>query len=365
MKYDAQNLFTASVSNVMPTTISDFFSALNDEELAFLPALYADRKGLIVKCAVSELDWFSYNIRRQGEPTDEQLEQFYILNLGTTRLIHLALKSEPSYELDAVTFARNRELTSHVLTIVSALGIIQHGRRVAQGVALGYATVEEVEAGSFVFTLRDQVSDVEYYERVVRDHYALELRRLISKQSKSEKWSEAERQVESKLQDLVYTFQKKFIGYGADPLLDDHFFALADQELRFHDGFDSFHFALDFGGVRYQHYVLGLTFMLAIAIRHERFAEALVRKNAEVRLEDVLTVSADPRDMVGSLAEAVNRFGSEFDDFQELSLDGARTVFRVLACQHSSSALLEAPGSPMPMLVQTGDKGVITQQSVS
>lgn len=94
-------------------------------------------------------------------------------------------------------------------------------------------------------------------------------------------------------------------------------------------------------------------------MRHERFAEALVRKDKSIALENVLTITSDVDAFVADLREAVNHFGKVYEDFEELSVEGARVVFNVLSCGRHSLELVSAPGSPIPLIVQCSDQGFI------
>jgi hypothetical protein len=98
---------------------------------------------------------------------------------------------------------------------------------------------------------------------------------------------------------------------------------------------------------------------MSISFKHERFAEALVKKDSNIRLEDILTVSADPEVLTENIRDAVNNFGRAIEHFEEMSLEDARTVFRVLCCSRGNSGLLGAPGAAVPLLVQTSDRGVV------
>jgi hypothetical protein len=193
----------------------------------------------------------------------------------------------------------------------------------------------------------------------VREHYYSESRRRFASLLKTDAEQEVEAIVNSKLDELAFPFERHFIGYGADPLLDEFFFTLAYHDIQLQEGFDTFHYATRFGGVRFQNYMLALTFVMATAFRHQRFAEALVRRDASVRLENVLTISADTAVFVESVRDAVNHFGAVFKEFEEISLDTAATVLRVLSCRRGNTAICEAPGSPLPLLVQCSDEGLI------
>ena len=72
-----------------------------------------------------------------------------------------------------------------------------------------------------------------------------------------------ETEVDDKLTELVYPFQTHYIGYEADPMLDEYFFSIAYSEVQLYDGYDTFH-ATRFGGIRYQHCILVLTYFISI-----------------------------------------------------------------------------------------------------
>jgi len=195
----------------MKNTLRRFFDALDTEERTVAAPLSDDSLGLTLRSAINELDWYYYNLARTTEPTDDAQEQFYILQLGTCRLIHLALVARSSFDVPVVMFPRNRDLTLRVLATVSALGMIQHGRRVAQAVPLGIATVEELAEKRFVFKLPLSVPDDEYYERAVREHYYSESRHRFVSLLKTDAGKEVEAMVSSKLDELVFPFARHFI----------------------------------------------------------------------------------------------------------------------------------------------------------
>lgn len=343
----------------MSSAISNFFEALNKEEARLAPRLAGDRLGIQLRCALSELDWHHYNITRTQEPTYEQQESYYILQLGVVRLIHLALSSRPAFDVPMVSFPRQSELSGAVLEIASALGMIQHGRRVAQYVAMGVGEISEDEQGEFNVKLPERLVNSSGHEKDVLDGFTFESRKWFERAMQAGPFRKEERKVEEKLYDLVRPWETHFIGYDADPLLDDYFFGLAYFNIQLQEGIDSFHYALRFGGVPYQHYILALTFLLSNYMRHERFAEALVRKDESIRLENVLTITSDVDSFIEDLREAVNYFGSVYEDYEELGMDDARTVFDVLSCGRHSLDLVSAPGSPIPLIVQCSDQGFI------
>lgn len=342
------------------SALNSFFAALNEQEEYFRAMLKQDNLGLLMRCAINELDWYYYNYAKAENPTEDQHEQFYLLHLGTARLIKLALEARKSFDVPVVTTRRHRDLTIPVLEISSGLGMIQHGRRVAQGISHGLGTIEQTAAKEFVVTLPQEIEDEDYYEREVHRHYINESRRLFTDELiRSAQWKQLSDDVEKMLYDLVYPFAEHYIGYDADPLLDNYFYALAHHELSLQEGYDTYHYTTRFGGVRIQSYMEALTYLISISMRHERFAEALVKKAPEVKLENTLTISADIDPFVTSFVDAVNYFGAKYEDFEPIDFSQAQQIFDVLSYSRENTTLLDAPGSPYPLLVKCSDTGVI------
>ena len=224
-------------------------------------------------------------------------------------------------------------------------------------VSSGFCRVVRTGDNEFHITLPSVIPDDEYYERAVSQHYRTESRKRFWKLLKSNYGRKLEKEINDKLTELVYPFQTHFIGYDADPLLDEYFFSIALSEVRLLDGYDTFHYATHFGGVRYQHYILALTYFVSFSIRHVRFAEALVKKEPSVKLENILTISSDANGFVESIRDVINFFGSFYEDFEEVSREGAERIFEVLSCSRSNTALLSRPGSPLPLIIRGSEAG--------
>ncbi|MFG0873147.1 hypothetical protein ACF8QD_05510, partial [Aeromonas media] len=117
--------------------------------------------------------------------------------------------------------------------------------------------------------------------------------------------------------------------------------------------------AIEFGGIKIQHYMLALKFLVSHSIRHERFAEALVKKCPEIKLENVLTISADIGPFVESIRDALNYFGSVYEGFEEIGMDQASKIFSVLTYGRENLNLIDPPGSPYPLSIKCSESGVI------
>jgi hypothetical protein len=343
----------------METALRQFLDALDDQEKLFIPGLSADNLGLTLRAAINELDWYFYNLARCENPSVDQQEQFYLLKLGVARLIRLTFESRPSFDVPALTFRRRGDITIPALEIAAGLGMIEHGRRVAQSVKGGLCSIQRTRANEFLITLPSAMLDDEYYERAVAEHYRTESRLRTAELLETERGREVAETVRDLLTELVFPFRTHFIGYGAHPVLDGYFFGIASAELALHDGYDSFHHSARFGGIPFQKYILALTYFIAIDIRHERFAQALVEKQPTIKLEDILTISADTKTFVESIKEALNYFGSAIDGFEEVSLEDARRIFEVLTLSSRSTALIGRPATALPVAVQWSEEGFV------
>lgn len=332
-----------------------FIAALDEEEKQFLPALASDNLGLLLRSAINELDWYEYNLSRSSDPTSEQEEQFYVLRLGVTRLMKLSLEARPSFDVPTVTFCRDLGIAESTLQICSGLGMVEHGRRVAQTVLTGLCRIDLVRDREFLITLPASIPDEGHYERVVSRHYRTESRKRFAALLESRHGKKAKREVQKLLTELVYPFATHYIGYGADPLLDSYFFGIATSEVQCYEGYDTFHYAVTFGGIRFQKYVLTLKYLISIFTRHVAFAEALVAKHPSVKLENVLTISSETDAFVESIRDAVNHFGSLYESFDEVTLDEARRIFDVLSISRRNTGLLRRPAFPTPLLIQCSE----------
>lgn len=341
------------------TTLKSFFEALNNEESKLIPLLASDNLGLIMRTAINELDFHYYNYSKIPAPREEQQEQFYIIQMGTARLIKLALESRESFDAPVVTTQRRADFSAKILSIVSAFGIIQHGRRVAQAIASGIGKIEETNPREFTITLPQEIEDEGFHERLLLEHYNRQSNDHFKKIFILDKFQEMESEVNKKLHELVYPFMEHYIGYDADPILDGYFFALASHEVSLQEGYDTYHYAVKFGGIRVQHYMLALKFIISHSIRHARFAEALVEKHRGIKLENVLTISADVAPFIECLRDAVNYFGVAYEDFEEISLTQAKQIFNILTYSRDNIDLIDAPGSPHPLSVRCSETGMI------
>ncbi|MCC8974206.1 hypothetical protein [Bradyrhizobium brasilense] len=343
---------------IMAETLSQFFKALTNEEKRLASHLQNDRLGLAMRAALNELDLHDYLAGRKSKATENDQERSYFMRLGVARLVKIALESHDRFDAPTVTFQRHPGISVPVLRLIDTLGIVEHGRRMAQSVTAGVASISR-DGDEFILKLPAKLPDHEYRERVLASAYKDHARRAMSERLRSPLGHKLGEEVSNLFDELVYPFAQHFIGYEAHPTLDDAFFGLAYHEIAISDEYDNFHYKTCFGGIPFQNWKLAAAFILSVAMRHERFAEALVKKNPNIRIEDILTVSVNTTPFVEALRDAINHFGSTFDGHNEITLSQARCIFETLSINRRNIQLLDRPGSPFPPLIQCSDEHVI------
>lgn len=343
----------------MTSPIQEFLNALDLEEAKHHEKLAQDRAGILLRASINEFDWYHHNFAAQDSPTTEEAEHYYFCRLGLVRSIRLAYQAVDRYTYPVVTFARRSDISLAALELLGAIGMIEHGRRVAHIAKTGLGQVHQVDGRTFRIVLPSAIVDEEHHERALFAYYSSEHKRIFDSAFSRVLTEETIRSIASKLDELVYVYRDKFIGYNAHPLLDDYFFGLAHSGIWRQEGFDTFHFATEFGGIPFHKYILATTFFVSLAMKHRGFCGALVKKAPHIRLENIITVSAEWRDLMIETAEALNTYGTRFEGYTHTSVEDAESIASVLSLSRDNVGMVNRPHSPLPYLIRTSDSGVV------
>jgi hypothetical protein len=341
------------------STLQEFLEALTSEERIVMEGLANDRLGISLRTAVNELDWYTYNFTRQSEPTSEQNEHFYLMGPGVARLVGIMLGAHAEFTVPTLMFRRQGGPYRQVLEILSRLGFIQHGRRLADTVRTGLGSVSRSDGGRFEFVLPARVRDEEAVERDVATHFRRETARLHQEQMATSEGRRLRTEVNALLKENVAVFREHFMGYDAHPLLDEYFFQMAWADLTGTAGYDSFNELREFGGIRFLKYLLAVAFVNSLCLKHEAFCAAMTKKHPSVRLEDILTITSDRAGFVASIRDALNLFGLDFQNYTRTSLDEAWRIYEVIAITRRNLALLDRVWPPLPCVIEFSSSGVI------
>lgn len=339
--------------------IREFLNALALEEEHVRRDLATDHLGIAFRTAINELDWYVWNYAQQQEPTEEQEEQYYLISLGVTRLIRLMLEIHDSFRFPALTLRRQSGPFRRVLTVVSHLGFIQHGRRVVDMVFAGICQATRSTTGRFEFNLPAGIVNHGAAEDDVNNHFARETARVRHEDMQQPEGRNLQTAVDELHHENVFVFREHFMGYRADPLLDRYYFQIAWSDLKNAKGFDSFNELREFGGIIYLKYTLAAAIVVSLCLKHEAFCRAMVNKHPEIRMEDILTISANRAGFIESIREGLDHFGRDFLHYTPTTAEHAEQIFETITVTRSNADLLDGAFPALPCIIEFAQGGIV------
>jgi hypothetical protein len=343
-------------ARVVKETLREFYDSLNREEAAMAKWIAADEYGLVMRIAINELD-----LELEGaNPSSSggNSERAYLMRLGVNRVIKLALDAHGKFIAPTWTVRRQPAASAPVLSLIADLGKVDHGRRVAQSLAARSGSIEKA-GDSYRIILPQRLIDHEMHERELDEYYVDQGRRDFEQGPQAYVDARIGDDVRSLLTQLVYPYERHFIGYESDPKLDVYFYGRGYNEIQLAKGYDTFHFSTLFGGMTFQHYKLAAAFILQAGNRHRAFVRALLEKEPTIRVEDILTVSGETESYLENMRAFINYWGEVRESHVPVTDEGVRILFDVLSVSRRNRALLDRPGAPVPPLVQCSDQHVI------
>ena len=347
------------MSEAQPQVGLEFLSRIEQEEAAICRLLAEDSLGLGMLTAIKEFDFYFYNLVRNAESETTQ-EHFYLMRLGLPRMLEKLLSNVPRFRVPVVTFRSDDLMISAVLGMVARFGFMEHGRRMCQASLAGECTLHKINETLFEFRLPKVLHNYEAIEAYIDAHYQQQMKEvrdelidnLLSKDGLAN-------HLENCFRDNVYVFHKKFIGYAAHPDLDEFFFGQAYSDLLNRGTVEVFHFDLLFGGLKYLHYTVCLAYLLSIAMKHERFCKALIEMHPEIRLRDILTVTAEKEGFVADMMSAMNHYGTCFEGYFPINISQAQQLYTVFSVGRGNLRLLQNSMMNAPCLVEYSEAAVV------
>jgi hypothetical protein len=342
----------------MDDAIRMFYKALDTAESLISKQLLVDKDGIVLKSALVELDLQRYRFVRGGPSSDVEATAYYLMKLGVARMIKISLGAHEQFTYPVFNCPHDRNRAAIVVDMAMNLGVVEHGRRVAQAAQAGSCDVV-LERDEFLIRRRPGVFDDAFHECELSHAYAQEHRNAQKSLLRLAERFGVTKKVRRLLRELVRPFREIFIGYDADPVLDAYFHGLALSELQGAEGFDSFHYSLQFGGVSYSNYMQGLKYTLSCAFKHQAFSEALIAKDKKIRLGNVLNVMLDSEPYIAGMRDSINEYGSMYEGHSPVSMDDARRIFKVLSVGRSSLSMVDRPGCALPPIVRFSDSAFL------
>lgn len=339
--------------------IGEFVQDLSSEEARIAGRLKRDHRGIFLGVALKELDLHETFGAKNGVH-DDLARPFYIVSMGLRRLAVLMLHLHTDFSFPAITMPRSEPLAKAVLDIAAELGFIEHGRRIVDTVWSGLAKIRKIDNGRFRFELPVKLVDAQAHERSVEDHYRHAAREQFYREAfETTSGRTAMSTIQDSIFENVYVWRDQFMGYNADPLLDDAFFSLAWQHIGETPQYDSFNELKMFGGIPYLKYLMAAAIVISFALKHERFAATFVIKYPDMKRGNALTISADRESFIDSLWQAMDEFGAHFAHYTPTSREEAEQLFETIALTRSNIALAVRPHAPLPVVVEFASSSIV------
>lgn len=334
-----------------------FLDLLSRDEELFLNILEGDRLGIGLLSAIREVDLRHHALG--GELSEEDREQFYLLRLALPTYVRETFRRVPEFAVPVITVARDPSNARRAQQLLFGLGIIEHGRRMAFASMSGMCSISSLEDRLFEFAFHGDFHDYEAHEASVTHYHVRHAQRRSQELLRRHVSPRTEEHIQRALRENVYVWRGRYIGYNADPAVDEYFFVRAYVALKLEPAFDSFPAALEFGGVAFETYLLCIAFLRSLAMKHEQFCEALVAKHPDILLGDILTVTASREEMIDNIESALNHFGPRFEGYRAIGRSEAELLYRVLSIRRDNAEVLSPSLMTLPYLVECSDSSVI------
>jgi hypothetical protein len=339
-----------------------FLDILDREDEEVSRGLARDRLGVGLISAIREVDYYDHQARRH-EASEERHEHMYLLRLGLPRLVRRTFERVAAFDIPVVTFARNQHNSQGALERLAAFGLIEHGRRMAYASIAGECRISQVDTQLYEFRLPADFLPLDHFESSVEAHYIAAAQTRMEEALRTALTSGMEERVQRLLRENVYVWRGRYIGYNADPTIDQYFFVQALANLTLRPGVDSFSPELRFGGVQFIAYVLCATYFLSLAWKHAAFCEALAAKHPDIELANIITITGPREELIDSIVECLNEQGAGETGYIAIGRAEAETLYSVLSARRANVTLLEGGLMTVPFVVEYSDSSII--QSVS
>lgn len=343
----------------MQGDLKSFRASLDEAASVATEFLANDENGVYLKAALTEFDLLRSRSGEGAEMDEGNANTYFFLSMGISRFVSIALSSVDRFSHPTINFCRIDSIALRVQWMLSWLGVLEHGRRLAQAVANGYFDISISADGSYDIVRAKEAEENRSSEVDIFNDYNSQYREGVERVMAMPVMRLLHEKAISRMNVLVEPFAGSFIQYGAHPDSDLYFHARSIAHVQGSVGFDEFHHSCEFGGIPFSKYVLGLCYVVATAMKHEVFARILENKNPGVLFENTVNVTLDIAPFVDSMCDSMNEYGPMYDGYVETSREQAERIFDVLSVGRSTLEMLDRPGCAMPPLVRYSDTAFI------
>ncbi len=147
---------------------------------------------------------------------------------------------------------------------------------------------------------------LEYLE--TKEHYWITEQIVASQKKYIEQLSAKRKYIFKKMTKLVYQWRTDYIGYNADPEVDEYYQMLGELRLERMIGIDNFAPHSLFGGYTFSTYCKLVAVLMGLALKHIDFCLALLEKyeNQRINICNILTIWSVKDEFISDIANALN-----------------------------------------------------------
>lgn len=217
------------------------------------------------------------------------------------------------------TRQQDKEWGDSLLQCCGRIRLIEHALEMER---LQLAKITRVSDGEFECVFSDSASGVESIQKQDLDFFNVLLGRRYQRERSWEKLEAKRPSITRKMRELVRPWEKHYIGYGADPEVDDFYHELSILVAPTRLGFDNFPQQSLFGGLPFSKYVECVRVLMSFAFKHMDFCLLLCGKHPEINPIDVVSVPSKWEDSVRYMSYALD---VAEDEAQQLLISTALT----------------------------------------
>jgi len=192
---------------------------------------------------------------------------------------------------------QSMQYTQDFLNICFKIGLMENYEELLRLGILKYEVISEKHAR---LSYTNKYNSIERIEKTKSVKYSHAMMRALDGEY-YEGFSQLPRIIE-KMEKLVFIWNSDFIGYDADPEVDDFFIQNAQLDFVQATEWDSFPLTSFFGGVPYHYFLSALIAIESICLKHLQFVEIATKKYPWLEKHNILPCVVDYEALFDSLS---------------------------------------------------------------
>lgn len=244
------------------------FSKALDKEVEYLKkAIRKTDSRVVLFETVRQSDVLYASLRSKSKDEKDYYLQDIALRYGAPLIFSIIYPDISGQDEIGPIYPSDKSIARHILSLMSMAGYIVSARRMVQMSYCGYCDIQKLDEHEFNIIFRQEFYDLDGHESEVREGFINE---IVKKQAEnySEILENVGGEIDRLLSENVYVWNKVYIGYDSDPILDEYFFMLASARAPLYVDYDTFNYAIEFGGIAFQKYALAIIVLMSFGMKH-------------------------------------------------------------------------------------------------